>query len=107
MTKTKIVSTLLRIEGLILLLGSIVIAVHFKYDWWLYIGLFFAADVSMFAFRKSDKLGANLYNLTHTTSIPMIFLIVGVIFEFPLLISVMVIILGHIGYDRMNGFGLK
>ncbi len=90
-----------------MLLGSIALAVYFKYAWWFYAGLFFAADITMLAYKKNAKLGAALYNLTHTTSISLVLLIIGVIFGFPLLVSITVIILGHIGYDRMNGFGLK
>ena len=90
-----------------MLLGSIALAVYFKYAWWLYAGLFFAADITMLAYKKNDKLGAALYNLTHTTSIPLALLILGIMLDLPWLVSITVIVLGHIGYDRMNGFGLK
>ena len=106
-TPSNFVYKLLRIEGLIMLLSSIAIAFHFEYKWWFYIVIFFAPDISMFAFKKSNQLGALLYNITHTTSIPLVFLTIGIIFDLPLLISIMVIVIGHIGYDRMNGFGLK
>jgi uncharacterized protein DUF4260 len=104
---SKMVYHLLRIEGLILLIGSIIVAIYFKYAWWLYLGLFFAADLTMLAYKKNNRIGAILYNLTHTISIPLVFLIIGIIFDLNLLVSIMVIIFGHIGYDRMNGFGLK
>ena len=106
-TDSKSVYYLLRIEGVVLLLGSIALAFYFKYAWWLYLGLFFAADLTMLAYKKNDRIGATLYNLTHTISIPVVFLIIGVMLDLSLLIAIMIIVLGHIGYDRMNGFGLK
>ena len=52
-------------------------------------------------------IGAALYNLAHTYTIPLIFLSFALSFHSTLLIPVALIWISHIALDRVLGFGLK
>ena len=97
----------LRTEGFVLFFISSIM--FFKQDgnWFLYLILLFLPDIGMFGYFIDTKIGAIVYNLFHTTSIPLILLILFFLTgNFSLLIFGF-IWLAHIGMDRFMGFGLK
>lgn len=100
-----------RAEGTILLLFSLIaywVKVHDLQQvglFWLgYTILFFAFDLSMIGYLKNNKLGALVYNLGHSLVLPLLLLI----FSFNPYLSLFCLIwIGHIGFDRALGYGLK
>jgi len=101
------VKTLLRLEGLVLFAGMTALYALWAGPWWLYAVLFFAPDLSFVAYLAGPKIGAWAYNAVHTTIVPMAMLTVGFGFAPPLVLSLALIWLAHIGFDRALGYGLK
>jgi len=101
------VRTLLRLEGLALLAGTTGAYSIWGGPWWLYFVLFLAPDLSFLGYVAGPKVGAWIYNAAHSTIIPMAMLTVGFGFAPPLVLSLALIWLSHIGFDRALGYGLK
>ena len=101
------VKTLLRLEGLVLFAGMTALYALWAGPWWLYAVLFFAPDLSFAGYLAGPKIGACVYNAMHSTIIPMAMLTVGFGFAPPLVLSLALIWLAHIGFDRALGYGLK
>jgi hypothetical protein len=101
------VKNLLRLEGLALLAGMTALYALWAGPWWLYAVLFFAPDASFVAYLAGPKIGAWAYNTVHSTIIPLALLTIGFGFAPPLVLSVALIWLAHIGFDRALGYGLK
>ena len=101
------VKTLLRLEGLVLFAGMTALYALWAGPWWLYAVLFFAPDLSFMAYLAGPKIGAWAYNAMHSTVVPMALLTVGFGFAPPLVLSLALIWLAHIGFDRALGYGLK
>ena len=101
------VRTLLRLEGLALFAGMTLLYAFWGGPWWLYAVLFLAPDLSFVAYLLGPKVGAWVYNAAHSEIIPLAMLTAGFGFAPPLLLSVALIWLAHIGADRALGYGLK
>jgi hypothetical protein len=59
---------LLRLEGLAVLVGSLVLYFHADFGWPLLVVLFFAPDLSFVAYTLGPHLGAVAYDALHTRS---------------------------------------
>ena len=97
---------LLRFEGLAILATSVAFYLVSKGHWG-YLFLGFLADLSFVGYAVNPRFGATLYNLMHTTSFPLILVLVGLSFGFNLTLLVGLVWLTHIGLDRAAGYGLK
>jgi hypothetical protein len=101
------VKTLLRLEGLVLFAGATWLYAFWGGPWWLYVVLFFTPDLSFLGYLAGPKIGAWAYNTVHSTIIPLGLLTAGFGFAPPLVLSLALIWLAHIGFDRAVGYGLK
>ncbi len=101
------VRLILRLEGLTLFAGATLLYALWAGPWWLYAVLFLAPDLSFAAYLAGPKIGAVLYNAVHTAIIPFAMLTVGFGFAPPVVLSIALIWLAHIGIDRALGYGLK
>jgi Domain of unknown function (DUF4260) len=101
------VRMLLRIEGLTLFSGMTLLYWFWGGPWWLYAVLFLAPDLSFSGYLAGPKIGAIVYNAAHSYIAPMAMITAGFGFTPPLLLSVAMIWLAHIGFDRALGYGLK
>jgi hypothetical protein len=106
-TVTGGVRTLLRLEGLTLLAGMTLLYAVWGGSWWIYVLLFLVPDLSFAAYLAGPKLGAIGYNAAHSYMAPMILMVLGFGFASPLTLSIAMIWLAHIGFDRALGYGLK
>lgn len=61
----------------------------------------------MIGYMKDNKLGAMIYNLGHSYTIPAILLIIGAASDTRLLVAAGIIWTAHISMDRALGYGLK
>lgn len=61
----------------------------------------------MIGYLRNPALGAHLYNALHLTTVPIVVGVLGYVLSEPLAIAIALIWLGHIGMDRMLGYGLK
>ncbi|MFZ2523368.1 MAG: DUF4260 domain-containing protein [Minisyncoccia bacterium] len=76
-------------------------------SWWLFLILLLVPDLFMVGYAKNSKLGALLYNIGHTYTVPVALLGVYVFFNVTVLLPISIIWLAHISMDRMLGYGLK
>lgn len=99
--------TLLRVEGLVLLVSAVTAFHLVGGNWWVFAALILAPDLSMLGLLAGQKIGARIYNTIHTTTFPI--LLGGIAWSTGVawLIPVALIWIAHIGMDRAVGFGLK
>ena len=97
----------LRLEGSVLLISTIVLFSGQHQKWWLYPALLLVPDVFMLGYLRNKTIGALFYNLGHSYFLPVIVIYSGWHWHHSLTIGVGLIWLGHIGWDRFFGYGLK
>jgi hypothetical protein len=96
-----------RLEGGVLLVLSLLIYWKLAGPWLLYVLLILAPDLFMLGYLGGPRLGAAVYNLGHTWLLPGILAAVGILGGTSLAVDVALIWFGHIGVDRLLGYGLK
>lgn len=94
------VNILLRLEGLTLFIGMVMLYAAWGGSWLIFALLFFVPDLSF-------KFGALVYNAAHSYMAPVTLMTLGFGFASPLTLSIALIWLAHIGIDRALGYGLK
>ena len=99
--------TLLRLEGLTLFAGMVLLYAVWDGSWWVFALLFLAPDLSFLAYLAGPRAGALVYNAAHSYMAPMVLMVAGFGMAAPLVLSIAMIWLAHIGFDRALGYGLK
>ena len=98
---------LLHIEGAVLLAVSALLYGRLGGNWWMFLLLFLAPDLSALGYLAGKEIGASVYNLFHTYLLPMALAAYGLLAAPPLFLHLALIWLAHIGFDRLLGYGLK
>lgn len=101
------VRVLLRLEGLCILVASVLAYAKFGNGWGTFALFFFAPDLSFAGYLAGSKVGAMAYNLAHSLVGALAVLAAGVLLSAPVAVSAGIIWLAHIGFDRALGYGLK
>jgi hypothetical protein len=101
------VRSLLRLEGLALFVGMTLLYGIWDGSWLIYLILFLAPDLSFAAYLAGPRVGALVYNTAHAYLAPMVLMTAGFATSSPLVLSIAMIWLAHIGIDRALGYGLK
>jgi hypothetical protein len=96
-----------RLEGGVLLALSLLVYWKLSGPWLWYVLLILAPDLFMLGYLGGPRLGATLYNIGHTWLLPGILAAVGIIGGASFALDVALIWFGHIGVDRLLGYGLK
>jgi hypothetical protein len=105
--------TLLRLEGAAALASAIVAYSAWGGRWSLFALLFLLPDLSMLGYLAGPRVGAACYNAAHSYLGPVLLAALGMASylpagghaQGPLLLAC--IWAGHVGFDRMLGYGLK
>lgn len=98
---------LLRLEGLALFVGALIVYFDQGFAWWLLVLLFLAPDLSFSGYIAGPRVGASVYNVLHSTVGPIALAAVGVLSNTDWCVQLALIWLAHIGLDRLLGYGLK
>ena len=98
---------LLRLEGLTLFAAMVFLYALWGGSWWVFAILFLAPDLSFIAYLSNAKTGAVVYNAAHSYLAPVALMTLGLAIGEPLILSIAMIWLAHIGIDRALGYGLK
>lgn len=98
---------LLRLEGLCILLISLLFYSTSGFSWSLFGWLFLVPDIALLGYLFNPRVGAVAYNITHSLLIPLGLAAVGLILGVSLALSLATIWIAHIGFDRALGYGLK
>jgi hypothetical protein len=107
MAQRDLPTVILRVEGAALLVATVYLYARYGNGWLLFALLILAPDISMVGYVAGPETGAIVYNIGHTTVLPLGLALGGVIGSSELVLSVALVWLAHIGMDRMMGFGLK
>ena len=99
--------TMLRLEGLALFTGMTLLYAVWGGSWWIYAILFLVPDLSFAGYLAGPRAGAMVYNAAHSYMAPMILMVTGFAIEAPLVLSIAMLWLAHIGIDRALGYGMK
>jgi hypothetical protein len=97
----------LRVEGATLLVGALIAYSTTDRTWWLVPLTLLLPDMTMIGYLHSTRIGAYLYNLGHSTSLPAAVVAIGWWQDKSLLVALGSVWLAHIGLDRLIGYGLK
>src|SRR4030088_2737904 len=76
-------------------------------SWWVYAILFLAPDLSFAGCLGGPRVGAVVYNAAHSYMAPVTLMVTGFGLASPLVLSIALIWMAHIGIDRALGYGLK
>src|SRR5437588_8723985 len=101
------VRILLRLEGLTLFVGMVMLYAAWGGSWLVFALLFFVPDLSFLAYLVDAQFGAIVYNAAHSYMAPVTLLTLGFGFASPLTLSIALVWLAHIGIDRALGDGVK
>lgn len=104
---TELPRLLLRLEGLAVLAGVLVLYFDAGYGWLLLGLLALAPDLSLLGYLVGPRAGALSYDLVHTYTVPVALGVGGVVGQSDVASQVALIWLAHIGGDRLLGYGLK
>ncbi len=98
---------LLRAEGLVLFADALAVYLERDYGLLLAVLVFLAPDVSFAGYAAGPRVGAIAYNALHTTVGPLVVGTIGFLVDADLAVRLALVWLGHIGFDRALGYGLK
>lgn len=98
---------LLRLEGLAVFAGAIAAYAYLGGAAWMFIVLLFVPDVSMIGYARNLRLGALTYNLVHNYALALGIFGAAWALNAELGMLLGLILIAHIGLDRMIGYGLK
>lgn len=98
---------LLRVEGLLVLGGAIAAYAQQGGSWLWFALLFLVPDLSMLGYLHGPRVGAALYNAGHSYVAPALLAGLGIATGSHALLLGAIIWVGHVGFDRFAGYGLK
>ncbi len=98
-----------RVEGALVLApaSAIYVAGDQPFAWWVALIVFFAPDLSFFAYLAGPRWGALGYNAVHIYGFGAALMAVGWLMSAPVVLALGLLWLAHSGFDRMFGYGLK
>lgn len=97
----------LRLEGAVLLAGSLIAYPASHQPWWLVTLVILLPDLLMAGDLRGTRLGAQLCNLAHSTLLPAAVIGLGWSLDRPLVLALGLVWLAHVGLDRALGYGRK
>jgi hypothetical protein len=98
---------LLRLEGAAALAAASYAYAQVGSGWGLFALLFLVPDVSMVGYICGPRVGAAIYNAGHSYLLPAALGVASLLLGMPILLSIALIWIAHIGFDRAVGYGFK
>ncbi|WP_374990824.1 DUF4260 domain-containing protein [Acinetobacter rudis] len=98
---------ILRLENLCIAIIGLSLYYHFAFDWMFFLYCILLPDLSILAYAFNNRIGALSYNLGHNYIFPSLLILLCIFLSQPILLSIGLIWIIHIGLDRALGFGLK
>ena len=98
---------LLRLKGLVVFAGAVVVYVDASCSIVAFVALFLAPDLSFLGYLAGPRSGSVVYNAVHTYVGPVALGVAGVLMDADVVVQVALIWIAHIGVDRALGFGLR
>jgi len=99
--------TIIKLEELGLFILGIYLFSLLNFEWWWFLVLILAPDLSMLGYIFGNKSGAFFYNIFHHRAIAVLLYIMGCYFKIEILQLSGIILFSHSAMDRFFGYGLK
>ncbi|MBW1657267.1 DUF4260 domain-containing protein [Flavobacterium quisquiliarum] len=99
--------TVLKLEEAALFILGIFLFNQLKYNWWWFLVLLLAPDLSMIGYIFGNKIGALAYNLFHHKGIALLIYAIGCYLSMESIQLTGIILFSHSAMDRIFGYGLK
>ena len=109
-TATKNISMprlMLHIEGLTLLVASLVLYGNLDFGWGTFALFLLAPDLAVIPYAINKRVGQVIYNLVHTIVFPLILALYSMMNANELGLQASLIWFAHIGMDHLFGYGFK
>ena len=97
----------LRLEGAAILAAGLLFYFYRDFPVVWFVVLLLAVDVFMAGYLVNKRLGAHLYNIGHSLTLPLLLFGVALLADVRWLEGLSYIWMAHIGMDRLFGYGLK
>jgi len=104
---TGTVRSVLRLEGLCVLVASIACYAKFGSGWSLFATCFLIPDLSFLGYLAGARWGSIAYNTAHSYIGAVACVCIGADTSSPIWLTAGLIWCAHIGFDRALGYGLK
>jgi len=98
---------ILKLEEAAMFVLSIYALSLFHADWWVYLSVLIAPDISFIGYTAGNRIGAVCYNLFHHKGIAIAIFLTGFLLQDEWIQIIGIILFGHSSMDRMLGYGLK
>lgn len=99
--------TIIKLEETALFILGIYLFSLLNFEWWWFLALILAPDLSMLGYLFGNKSGAFFYNLFHHKGIAILLYIFGCYLKLEILQLAGIILFSHSAMDRIFGYGLK
>ena len=99
--------TIIKLEELGLFILGMYLFSLLNFEWWWFLVLILAPDLSMLGYIFGNKSGAFFYNIFHHRAIAVLLYIMGCYFKIEILQLSGIILFSHSAMDRFFGYGLK
>lgn len=99
--------TLLNLDEAASLLLALLVLAHLPYAWWWLPALFLVPDLSALGYLAGPRLGAYCYNFAHHKLLALALTAAGWQLGQPALLLAGTVLLFHISFDRVLGYGFK
>jgi hypothetical protein len=100
-------NTILKLEEVAIFIFGIYLFSILRFEWWWFLVLILAPDLSMLGYLFGNKIGALSYNVFHHKGIAVLLYILGSYFKIEYLQLAGIILFSHSAIDRIFGYGLK
>lgn len=99
--------TLIKIEELAMFIFGVFLFSTLDFNWWWFIALILAPDLSMLGYLFGSKTGAITYNIIHHKGLAILVYLLGIYIQNEMVQLMGVILFAHASMDRIFGYGLK
>ena len=97
----------LKLEGGVVLVSAVLAYSAQGWNKWWFLLFLLVPDISMLGYVFGQNVGRKVYNLGHSYILPAILGGLGLLNDVTLMQQASLIWIGHIGFDRLQGYGLK
>lgn len=99
--------TILKLEEAALFILGIYLFSRLSFEWWWFLVLILAPDLSMLGYLFGNKSGAFFYNVFHHKGMALLIYALGCYFSIEIIQLTGIILFSHSAMDRIFGYGLK
>ncbi|MFQ6603389.1 DUF4260 domain-containing protein [Flavobacterium sp. C3NV] len=99
--------TIIKLEEAALFILGIFLFNYLHFEWWWFLVLILAPDLSMLGYLFGNKSGAFFYNVFHHKGIALLIYALGYYLNIETIQLAGIILFSHSAMDRIFGYGLK